>query len=174
MVKSAYEDLSDDQKVFWNLDKFIPIPDTLIKIYKLNTAVVFGLIYNLSKRYGYSYSSINNMAYELGIDNRTINKAIELLLKEKLISDTTKKNWNHYLRTIVKKYRYQSRYLKHLRLYTPDPERLKEVIDNWRKYGGENESLDEGIENEDENINDFGNDINIDDNSEDADWESDW
>ena len=160
----SYDEKDNMEKTFYGIDTYTPVSEILAKKYKLCASAVFGRIWVLSKKYGYSYSSNRNMAFDIGTDERTFARAIKLLLDNKLILDTTRKNWKHYERNILNKYKIKFRYASKLKLYTPNPDRLKEVVEEWKNsFYLNDEDLDKDI---DKDINDE-NEI---DSQEDIDW----
>lgn len=63
-----------------SIDKYTPAPDILIDKYGPYAAIIWGKIFLLSKKDGYSYASHETIANYLGITRKTVSRNIDKLI----------------------------------------------------------------------------------------------
>lgn len=105
---------------------YIPSFNSITGMYGPTCGVMFGLIFRLSKKYGHSVASVRYLSGIAGISPSSAGNAIKELLDESLIIDVTpieEKYWKKGGDGIKKQVRY----------YVYNPEKYKELIEEWRK-----------------------------------------
>jgi hypothetical protein len=111
--------------IFDGYDTFTGLSDFLCKQFGLYVSAVFGKIYRLSGNSGYSWASQSKMGKQLGINEKTVKKAIDILLAEKLIFDVTDEMMPELLEEVPTL--AERPYFKKLRLYAPNIFRLYDL-----------------------------------------------
>ena len=111
-----------------NKNAFLIIPYSILVIEKLKTSEKLTLveIISLSKKLGYCFASNHSIAKRIGVNPRTVSKAVAELSKQGYIDSKVK---NDYSRTITVNYDK----LKELGITLPDTEYFSNPIDRNSK-----------------------------------------
>jgi predicted transcriptional regulator len=136
-------------KTFDGIESYSPFSYTISKKLGINCAVIYGTIYNAAKNKGYSFMSVSKIAFDIGTDRRLVQKAINELLEYGLIIDVTLRYSKGYKKIQeFGKNKAKPKYHKQIKLFSPNMEKHKELVEEWNK------TINMAEEPEEENIED--------------------
>jgi DNA-binding transcriptional regulator YhcF (GntR family) len=126
MNENKLESVDVGQRTFNGADTYTPLSSFLCEAYGLNVSAIFGKIWNLSRREGYSYMSNNEMAKQLGINPHTVGNSIKEMIELKLINDVSEKYKERHQK---KKGKYTKKipFHKQVKFYEPNPKVLEKL-----------------------------------------------
>ena len=120
---SKLSEYVETHEIFEVKDFYYPCFNSIMGLYSPTTAAIYGIIFNLSKKLGYSTASIEAIALRAGVSPATAKRTLKKLKQEGLIEDVTPE------RSKWQKGKYGN--MKQVRHYKPNLWRHDELKGIW-------------------------------------------